>query len=512
MILNKFNIELSHTKFTIYFTSIMYIVYNSINIDKLTKWFEYNGEINYFGFISYFILGYCLFLIIFTIIAHKYTTKLFSILLVVLSTSVTYFILKYNIALDTSMLLNVIHTDATESLPLISIEMLPYVIFLIVIPVFLISIVKINYNSTFKHTIKTVVIIVISLLIALAMIYISFKELHRAGNLSNKYILYSLVPVNYLAATIDVTKKTIRPYLKGEIQKDKEIIAKVTKEDNLVVVLAIGEAIRQKNLPIYGYSRVNNTPLLSKIKDIHALNGNARLGSTLYALREILKKDKINLTHVTNSAGIDTSCYVNYTLYDNCSVGEVKAVKGKYEKTYDEDVLPLLEKGLSSYNKGYKFITLHLGGGVHGPVYGLRHPKEYNVFLPTCTSPDMLNSCTEEERYNAYDNAILYQDYVLNEIINKLEKLNLPYVFIFVSDHGESLGENGYVFHGMPPGMSLPPEQADVPLLIKSSVPIEIIKKDLYTQPDIYDTVLDLLSIETEEFDKSGSFIKKQFN
>ena len=100
-------------------------------------------------------------------------------------------------------------------------------------------------------------------------------------------------------------------------------------------------------------------------------------------------------------------------------------------------------------------------------------------------------------------------DYVLGEIINRLEQSKAPYVFMYLSDHGESLMENDRIFHGMPPGISLPPEQAEIPLIVKSSVPISIVDREEYMQQDVFDTVLDLFSIESEGFDKEGSFIKK---
>jgi lipid A ethanolaminephosphotransferase len=83
-------------------------------------------------------------------------------------------------------------------------------------------------------------------------------------------------------------------------------------------------------------------------------------------------------------------------------------------------------------------------------------------------------------------------------------------VFIYLSDHGESLMEDGVMFHGMPPGVTLPKEQAEIPLIVKSSVPIAIAKRDQYGQPDVFDTVLDLFSIRSPMFDRSGSFIQKQ--
>ncbi len=170
----------------------------------------------------------------------------------------------------------------------------------------------------------------------------------------------------------------------------------------------------------------------------------------------------------------------------------------------------MLDKNLQSYTSGYRFIILHLGGGSHGPSYRDRCPAEFQKFTPHCFDADVVNHCTKEQLYNSYDNTILYVDHVLSEIINKLDDSGAPYVFIYLSDHGESLLENGRIFHGMPPGISLPPEQAQIPLIIKSSIPISIVKREEYKQQDVFDTVIDLFSIETAVLDKERVFIKKQ--
>ena len=128
-----------------------------------------------------------------------------------------------------------------------------------------------------------------------------------------------------------------------------------------------------------------------------------------------------------------------------------------------------------------------------------------------CTDADVANKCSLEQIYNSYDNSILYVDHVLGQVIQTLEQSRVPYVFIYLSDHGESLMENGVMFHGVPPGMALPAEQAQIPLIVKSSVPIAIVGRAEYRQPDVYDTVLDLFSIQSRTFDRSGSFIKKAF-
>jgi lipid A ethanolaminephosphotransferase len=172
-------------------------------------------------------------------------------------------------------------------------------------------------------------------------------------------------------------------------------------------------------------------------------------------------------------------------------------------------VVPLLAASLRDYQSGYRFVVLHLGGGSHGPAYADRHPPEFQRFKPLCMDADVANRCTREQLYNAYDNTILYVDYVLGEIIATLDRSGAPYVVIYLSDHGESLMEDGRLFHGMPPGMALPAEQAQVPLIVKASVPIEILPRAEYQQPEVFDTVLDLFAIQSDRFDKAGSFIKR---
>jgi lipid A ethanolaminephosphotransferase len=127
-----------------------------------------------------------------------------------------------------------------------------------------------------------------------------------------------------------------------------------------------------------------------------------------------------------------------------------------------------------------------------------------------CDEADVGSQCTIEQLYNSYDNTILYADHVLGAIIGSLDRSRVPYVFIYVSDHGESLLEDGRLFHGMPPGIPLPAEQAQVPLIVKASVPISIVERAEYPQPQIFDTVLDLFSIETASFDAGGGFIRKR--
>ena len=506
---SRFRFRISHTGFAVAFSLALYVICNALNIDKLAHWFRQGEALDYSALVAYLLAGLCLFTLVFTLLAHRRTIKPVAIVLTIVSAAVTYFIAKYDVAVDSSMIRNAVHTDAVEVGQLLSLQMIPYVALLMVVPILIIACADIRFQASARYLLGSLKLVAITLCVALACLYLEYSAIFRAGNVSNKYIVYSLVPINIISGSFNAAAKGLKPYLQKQ-QKDIEIAARVSMPGNLVVVLAVGESSRRKNFSLYGYERRNTNPVLASIDGLHLLDAVATRASTLYALPKILEKDDIKLTTVVSKAGVPTSCYVNYTLYDNCAaVGETKASHcGHGGRCYDEDVIPLLEENLDSYASGYRFVVLHLGGGSHGPAYGDRHPPEFLQFNPPCTDADVANKCSLEQLYNSYDNTILYVDHVVGQAIKTLDRSGVPYVFIYLSDHGESLTEGGFMFHGLPPGMSLPPEQAQVPLIVKSSIPISIVARREYQQPDVFDSILDLFSI-VSRFDKSGSFIKK---
>lgn len=506
----RFSLNVSHLTFSLWFTMALFVVCNAINYDKIVKWFYLGEQVDYAGFLAFLILGWSLFVAFFLLLAHRWSIKPLAILFIVLSAGVTYFISKYNVAIDRTMVMNAFYTDSTEVSGLLTAQMIPYVLFLVIGPVFLISRVRITFHRPLRHLATSALAIVVVLGVGIGMAYANYNSIHRAANVSDKYVIHSLVPLNLIRSIASVVHRSVQKY-QHDNRREIQINGKVTAQQDLVVVLTIGESARQKSFNLYGYDRRITNPELSRDDSLHILNGKASIGTTLFALLEILEKDDIKLPAITSALGIDTTCYVNFQLYDNCdSVGEIEPENCAHDgQCYDEDVVPLLEANLQTYQSGYRFIILHLGGGSHGPLYSKRHPPEFQVFKPQCEDADVVNQCTKEELYNSYDNTILYTDYVLGKITSTLETSRLPYVFIYLSDHGESLLEDGRVFHGMPPGISLPDEQAQVPLIVKSSIPISIVQRDEYLQPDVFDSVLDLLSIQTDVFEPDRAFIKK---
>jgi lipid A ethanolaminephosphotransferase len=108
-------------------------------------------------------------------------------------------------------------------------------------------------------------------------------------------------------------------------------------------------------------------------------------------------------------------------------------------------------------------IVLHMMGN-HGPAYFRRYPADFRRFMPDCATAELRN-CTREQVVNAYDNAILYTDHVLAGIVRALQNATaIDSAMLYVSDHGESLGENGLYLHGLPYSIA-PNTQTHVPMI-----------------------------------------------
>lgn len=130
----------------------------------------------------------------------------------------------------------------------------------------------------------------------------------------------------------------------------------------------------------------------------------------------------------------------------------------------DNILLPELNKALSDQNKKDLVVILHTIGS-HGPTYHERYTPEYNHFSPTCDTNE-INRCSNTQLINTYDNTVVYQDQFIDKVIQQLEHQdNWESAVYFVSDHGESLGENGLYLHGAPYAIA-PEYQTKVPMIM----------------------------------------------
>lgn len=252
--------KMSHTTFAVVFPALLFVACNALNIDRLARWFTGKDGLDYMALSAYLLAGLCLFIAFFALFAHRRTVKPVAILLVVLSVAAAYFVDKYDVAIDSSMMLNVVHTDSTEVGQLLSAQMLPYGVFLVVLPVLAILSAEITFQPSARYLLASSKLIAIALVIAISSLYLNYNPIHRAGNISRKYIVYSLVPINFLTGGINAAYKSLKPYFATD-GRDTVIPGHVESPGDLVVVLVIGEASRRGTSASMGTTARTPTPI-----------------------------------------------------------------------------------------------------------------------------------------------------------------------------------------------------------------------------------------------------------
>jgi lipid A ethanolaminephosphotransferase len=144
----------------------------------------------------------------------------------------------------------------------------------------------------------------------------------------------------------------------------------------------------------------------------------------------------------------------------------------------------------------------------HGPSYSKKYPPQFEKFKPVCNSVE-LGKCSQKELINAYDNTIVYTDYILSKIITDLKELkDYKSSMIFVSDHGESLGEKNLYMHGLPLSIA-PKEQYEIPFIVWTSEGSKKVKSiKLVSQYHVFHSVLNFLNIESPIYDENKNLFQ----
>jgi lipid A ethanolaminephosphotransferase len=181
----------------------------------------------------------------------------------------------------------------------------------------------------------------------------------------------------------------------------------------------------------------------------------------------------------------------------------------------DIGMLSGLDDYISQHKDKDMMIVLHQMGN-HGPEYYRRYPKAFERFKPACQTGE-LRDCSQEEIDNAYDNAILYTDYFLSEVIQFLKKYDEQYevAMLYVSDHGESLGEHGFYLHAAPYIMA-PKEQTHVPVIAWLGKHFDYSMEDIkpyqhlaISHDDLFCSLLIAYELETKSCESKNSMLAK---
>ncbi len=493
-----------------------------------------------FGF---FIIIFMLINLLLTVFSFKPIFKLASIILLITSASAAYFMDNYAVMIDKGMVRNILATDTHEAKELFSFRLLITVLLLGIIPSWLVFKAKINYQPFVKGLFQKTLISLACVGIITATLYTNYQELSFFGR-NNRELRHLINPVNYIASIKSVISQSIggRNIIVQAIEDD------ATKKPNhanerkpSLVILVLGETARSMNFSLNGYKRDTN-PLLAKQDIINFTDVNSCGTATAVSVPCMLSKfsradfsyskgkQYENLLDVVKHAGYqvlwrdnNTGCQGSCERIDYEDLAHEKLADFCEDGNCIDDILlhdlqdivdrkSITGKSMTKKN-GDRFIVLHQKGN-HGPTYHLRYPKEFEVFKPACKT-NQLRSCSREEVVNAYDNAILYSDHFISSSIDFLKKNEDEYdtALVYISDHGESLGENNLYLHGLP-YMIAPEQQKKVPFILWLSENYQQtygINKSCIAQKsatklshdNLFSSMLGLLVIQTKVHDDS---------
>lgn len=415
-------------------------------------------------------------------VCHGRLTRPLLIGFLFLSAMIAYFMNQYGTIIDHRMIENILETNLNEAADLFSWQLLLYVALLGVLPSAFVWKVPLA-RKTWKRELLSRVTLATAALILMGSAYLAFSAHYAATFRAHRELWAQVNPTHALSSAIKLVRIAVksRSYPKLIVGADAKIPeADVHRE---LVIMVVGETARADHFSLNGYKRETN-PLLRKANVFNFPDFWSCATSTAESVPCIFSHyrrnefDRHRARFADNALDVLKRAGVAILWRDNNSSSKHVADRVEYEQYLnpkknpmcdsecrDEGMLVGLQEFIDAHPTGDVFIVLHQMGN-HGPAYYKRYPPEFEKFKPVCKTND-LRSCSKEEVINAYDNAILYTDYVLSRVIGLLKRNDDTFetAMVYVSDHGESLGESGLYLHGLPYFLA-PKEQRHVPFVM----------------------------------------------
>ncbi|TDR17427.1 phosphoethanolamine transferase [Marinicella litoralis] len=480
--------------------------------------------------LSIFVLLVLMINLVLNLLTSAKTYKITYVVIFTLSAISFYYISQYSIVIDKEMIRNIMETNASEAKDLIGLNLFLYLTILGLLPMVFILKTKMAPIGFLRQLLSKLKVITASLVVMGVVLYISYPSYASLAR-GNRHLSHLIVPTNFIFASLSYINEQFKsiqlPF--DDISKDA-IQSHSATSPKKVTIMIIGETARADRFSINGYSKETNPKLKSRhianfkhtsscgtstaislpciFSHLERKTYNHKTGKNSANLLDFFKQVGIDVQWRDNNTGCKGIC--DRTEYVDLSQETDQALCSSGE-CYDE----ILLKGLSHQilaNTNDQVIILHQKGS-HGPAYHLRYPPEFEKFKPTCQSVQ-LQKCSAAELNNSYDNTILYTDHFINETMNILDALpaEISASLIYISDHGESLGENNLYLHGTP-YLIAPEAQTHVPFFYwtpdASNHLVELRTKCLINKQDhpvshdhIFHSMIGYMDIETPHYDE----------
>lgn len=473
--------------------------------------------------------------ILFSLLIWRWNAKVVLTLLFITTAFATHYMNSYNVYLDADMLRNVLATDHKESGELMTPALLLPLLGYGLLPTLLLWRVRLRKRSWGRTLLWRVAFLLGVIVAGGAGTMLSFQNVSALMR-NHREVRYLATPANYLIALKQnlASSSPIKKQPKLPLGTDAKATPRAATSKPRLLVLVVGETVRAQNWGLNGYAR-QTTPELAQTGVINFPDMHSCGTSTEVSLpcmfspfgRHDYDEKKIrghqSLLHVLEHAGIATLWRDNQSGCKGvCDGLEIQRLDDATTpglcadgRCMDEILLENLAAQVRA-KPGDRVVVLHQLGN-HGPSYFQRYPAQFRQFAPTCDTAD-LGKCSREDIVNSYDNAIRYTDHFLTRTIASLRGMeDYDTAMIYLSDHGESLGEKGLYLHGVPYAIA-PEEQTRVPMVMWFSpgfaadrgLDMSCVRHRAAQRSDqdnLFPSVLGLMQVQTSVYDRSRDLL-----
>ena len=441
----------------------------------------------------------------------------------------------YHAAMTPDMLRNALETDSGEAMGLMSPRLLVYFLICALPPVWL-SLRLVPKALSIRSRAGLLLWALTALIAGGAALMTDYSSVAIYMR-NNHEARYFIAPQNIISSFVrTVTSDGSASAVKERkvIDPSPKLLPARTSGRPVVVITVVGETARASSWGLDGYTR-DTTPYLRAEKnlvnfsDVTSCGTStavsvpcifAEVGHSNYDRDRILSEEQ--LPSLMQRAGVSSLWIDNQSGSKGAATGirEISArdllPKDMAAGLVDDETLPPALRTALQDVKGPTSIYLHMMGS-HGPEYAKRYPEAFQKWGPVCTRSD-LRSCSLGELRNAYDNSILFTDSVISDMIRELKShREFDSVLVYFSDHGESLGENGFFLHGAPYALA-PDDQTHVPLVMwfsdgfkeRTGLDMSCLKARAArsaSHDNVFATLLQLNGVQSSLYDKSLDLI-----
>ncbi|MBK8072268.1 MAG: phosphoethanolamine--lipid A transferase [Ramlibacter sp.] len=413
--------------------------------------------------------------------------------LLVLAGVAQHYMLDFGVLIDTTMVGNVLATDAREARDLLSPGLVGHVLLVAGLPtLWLWRLPLLARRSAWGQLARSALLLAASVGLLAGGTLVMYRQIAPLVR-SHMHLRYTINPLASILSTASVTLKPLfkrgKPFV--PISAGAALGTSYAGQTRVpLLVLVVGETARAGNFSLNGYAR-DTTPELAGLdvlswRNVRSCGTNtlasvpcmfSSLGKTGYEKRDaeygnlldVLQSAGLAVLWLDNQSGCKGVCN-RVASASTAAVARQPALAGLCQdgECMDEALLHGLDERILSLPEAQRrngvVIVMHQMGS-HGPAYYKRATPAYKRFMPECTNT-VLSECPQQEVLNGYDNSIAYTDHFLASTVQWLKSRSRQFdtAMLYVSDHGESLGEYGLYLHGVPYAFA-PDVQKQVPMV-----------------------------------------------